>query len=340
MAWFKERVISASTAAAAGELVIVQLPSCAEGVLTVTLPEPGANRHVGVVLQGTPVGGVEVRCVYNGVTLDTLWCDGEAAWFAAKSTSGPTWLVAARSRHRCDFSARFGALGNYELGGAATDPQDTSGNGRHLSRHPSYPAVRRAIGVRMEQSCATFGRGYQRLSEAAFWLTGAMSIEIVCRGNYNVGVSGDLLAYSGVANGNALTNANWSLYFANGGAGSGCFSYRHQRLNNQWMTLNVAAPELYLSYDWMHCVVTRSAASGGNQTINFYGNGELKVPRDSSGNLISYTIAATDGGQATNNLYMYGGGPNLDVQHFAIYGTELSAAKIKHLARLRLGGLR
>jgi hypothetical protein len=339
MPWYTMQAVTASATANNRALVACDMGSAVDDV-TITAPEPvdGEPNYFGVSYASyTATAKVVVINSHDGNELKRLYVERNAVWFGYEPSIG--WVVLTAVQHDISFAARFGALANYVFGEASGTNQlaDNSGNARHMTREATYPQNRRSSGVRADSLSASFGRAFTR-ADAAFPLLGAASWEILARGNYSVGVSGDLITCGGSGVG-AGQNINWSVNLYNGTAGSGTWSFRQMSgTNNQWRQANYSS-ELYVAFEWQHVVITRAPVANGNQNLSFYLNGQL-MPAIVGGVAVQNFVPATDNPPAVPTLKVLGGGPNLDLQLFAIYGAELNAAQANYLARLRLGGRR
>jgi len=305
--------------------------NAAAGDVVVTLPAPNASgpTYCGVKIITAANGKTVTVQSSTGALVDVLYVEEEAIQVAWDPTSAK-WQIIARDQHRCDFaSARFAPVGNWQLDGLTANPQDTSGNARHLVREATFPTVRRASGVRSDLCADSYGRAWN-LYDPAFYLLGNVSLELVCRGNYSVGVTGMLWQY-GDGTGGSVQNLSWGLEIYNGSAGAGTFFWRHQYGANAAAGIQ-SGSEAYLSFEWTHVVITRGAWTGANHPLNFYVNGRLVMATTANNQAA--------GGQSTNRMRFLGGGPNLDMQQMAVYSSVLTAAQVRYLAKLRLGGRR
>lgn len=321
MAWYTARDVSNPTHNASNrDLLIVDL---AASSCVVTLPAPVAGNYVGVVVATHGAGNVLTVQDAAANVLGTYYAKGEAAWFGCDKLRN-TWLVIASSTPECDFSALGSPVASWLSNGADANLSDQSGNARTLTKSGT---IGRAAGVKMGAFASSYSKTYTRAGDAGLYITGALSLELVIKPTYNVGSVGNVFQHGSGAGG-AINNQPYKVNFVLGASGTAIFNYLQQSGANVSANVQIQS---YLSFDWVHLLITRSAAAAGQQTIKAFINGSLVQTAS--------VVAETTGGQAANTFTLSPAtAGNFDFQFLQVANAQWPDSYAPWLARTRLGG--
>lgn len=300
-----------------GQLVLFNLAAAAADSVVNAPSSPVRGTYFGVQIVGA-ANGFKLDLKSGVTVLYTLNVDDETVWLMY---SGSAWVVIDHRVPSPSFVARLSPLGAWAADGSDANLTDLSGNGKTLTKSGTqYPAE----GIRSDQLSGSFGRLWTR-TDNTFLLTAACTIEMLVRATYNIASSGNVLSY-GTGTGGSTGNQPYKIT-QDVGSPSGAAWWRFTSMSGANVAANLAW-NAYCDFAWQHIAVTRSAPSAGSCTVKLFLNGiqtntgSMTQPTDGSSGGAAFTV---------------GGSSNYNFQCLSIFNSELSAAQVAYLARMRMG---